>query len=181
MNILLISSSQSRVSYSYYLANLIRDKLDNENFFTEIWNLKEKPLSVLIPELHKNIYANTDTDILDFIKKVNDSQIIILVTPVHHGSYSGHLKIALDQLNKDAFKHKFVGIVSHGHNILKSALPATHLRTVIASMGGYSLCTEIATSMEDYDCNKESKISLKKNIINSRIDKLINEIKERNE
>ncbi|WP_375612108.1 MULTISPECIES: NADPH-dependent FMN reductase [unclassified Bartonella] len=45
-----------------------------------------------------------------FVKTIADANDVILASPVYHGSYSGGLKNALDNLEYNAFGIKFLVI-----------------------------------------------------------------------
>ncbi|WP_375667310.1 NADPH-dependent FMN reductase [Bartonella sp. CL435QHHD] len=45
-----------------------------------------------------------------FVKTIADANDVILASPVYHGSYSGELKNALDNLEYNAFGIKFLVI-----------------------------------------------------------------------
>ncbi|WP_375694260.1 NADPH-dependent FMN reductase [Bartonella sp. AD24XZML] len=48
-------------------------------------------------------YYHCDAKVYTFVKTIADADDVILASPVYHGSYSGGLKNALDNLDYDAF------------------------------------------------------------------------------
>jgi NAD(P)H-dependent FMN reductase len=177
MKICIISSSLAEHSHSRLLADFVNQKAQAQNMEVTFWDLRTRPIRTLVPEFHHETYRNKDPIILNFLDDIAQSDIVILTTPVYHGSYSGSLKMALDQLSKDALKGKLVGFVCHGHNLLKSALPSSHLRTIVASMHGYSLHTEVCTSRADFTHNGDLVVSASPEV-HSRIETLFDELKQ---
>jgi len=177
MKILIISSSLAEHSHSRFLACLVNQKAEEENMEAVYWDLRTRPIRTLVPEYHHETHKNEDPIILDFLHDIAQCDILVLATPVYHASYSGSLKMALDQLSKDALKGKLVAFVCHGHNILKSALPSSHMRTVVASMHGYSLHTEVCTSKSDFAHDATVPIGVAPDV-HSRIETLFDELKQ---
>jgi azobenzene reductase len=177
MKICIISSSLAEHSHSRLLANLVTQRAKKANMEAKFFDLYTSPIRTLVPEYHHETHKNEDPIILEFLHDIEQSDVVILATPVYHGSYSGSLKMALDQLSKDALKGKFVGFVCHGHNILKSSLPSSHMRTIVASMHGYSLHTEICTSKAEFTHEGSVPIDVTLDI-HSRIETLFDELKQ---
>lgn len=177
MKICIISSSLAQHSHSRLLANMISQRAQDENMETTFWDLRTKPIRTLIPEYHSETHRNLNPIIIEFLHDIKQCDTIIMATPVYHGSYSGSLKMALDQLSKDALKGKMIGFVCHGHNLLKSSLPASHMRTIVASMHGYSLHTEVCTSKADFIHENGIPTSVAADVY-SRIETLFDELKQ---
>lgn len=74
---------------------------------------------------------------------------IILATPVYHGTFSGLLKNALDQLEGDAFQQMPVGILAAGGGPRSAAVACEHLRTVVRALGGWSTPTQVGLTYDD--------------------------------
>lgn len=79
-----------------------------------------------------------------FVKEVASLDALILGTPLYHGSYSGVLKNALDNLASDAFKDKIVGLTSNAGG-MRNTQACEHLRSVVRTLYGYPTQTQIGT------------------------------------
>lgn len=74
---------------------------------------------------------------------------VILGSPVYHGSYSGRLKNALDQLEGDAFAGLPVGLLAAGGGPRSASVACDHLRSVVRAMEGWSVPTHVGLSGDD--------------------------------
>lgn len=72
-------------------------------------------------------------------QRVGEADVIVLGTPVYHGSYSSPLKTALDYSGFDEFEGKTVGLlaISGGASSYPAAL--AHLRIVVQSLHAWVL------------------------------------------
>ncbi len=86
-----------------------------------------------------------------FIARVARADAVVLATPVHHASYSGTLKNALDYLRGDAFANRAVGLVANAGGHVGATIACEHLRSVAKAMGGWCVPTQVATSGSDFD------------------------------
>jgi NAD(P)H-dependent FMN reductase len=59
----------------------------------------------------------------------------VLTSPTYHGSYSSHLKNALDCLSGNGFSGKTVVIATHGWSATAMG-PAMHLQDVVRTLEG---------------------------------------------
>ena len=149
MQITLISGSAQENSRTLALLNHIKGLLEKRDVQVVIWDLYERPLPIVMPEYHDNPIETPDKTVQEFNLLVQNSDAIVLGTPLYHGSYSGILKNALDNLGADAFKNKPVGLVSVAGG-MPSVQALEHLRSVVRTLYGYGLQTQIGTSKEDY-------------------------------
>lgn len=90
---------------------------------------------------------NTDDDLtpdVEWVKAtIQDSDAIILGTPMYHGSYSGVLKNTIDHCGFDEFENKTVGLFA----VSGGGFPITaleHLRSVCRSLNAWVLPWEAA-------------------------------------
>ncbi|BAJ31642.1 MULTISPECIES: NADPH-dependent FMN reductase [Kitasatospora] len=75
---------------------------------------------------------------------------VVLATPVYHGTYSGLLKNALDQLLSSAFEGRPVGLLANGGGPRGAAIACDQLRTVVRALNGWSAPTQVSTSAADF-------------------------------
>jgi len=81
--------------------------------------------------------------------RVARADAIVLATPVYHGSFSGLLKNALDQLTGDAFAQLPVGVLAAAGGPRSGSGSCDQLRSVIRAMGGWSTPTQVGLSSAD--------------------------------
>ena len=112
----------------------------------------------------------------ELISHVRLADAFVLGSPLYHGSFSGVLKNALDHLWYDAFRDKPVALVSHGGTDRRCAQPCVHLQTVVKTMYGYPVQTEVATTNRDFSMNSDGEYLLKNEEVISRLNRQVNEI-----
>lgn len=154
-HIVLINGSGTPNSHTGALLRHIANLLQKRGVRTSIWNIQEKPLPPVDPELYGNP-NHSNVRVKEFIQLVDSADGIVLGTPLYHGSFSGLLKNSLDNLGSDAFKNKHIGLVSNvgGAGNMQAC---EHLRSVVRSLYGYALQTQIVTTEEDYIDSKDNK------------------------
>jgi NAD(P)H-dependent FMN reductase len=74
---------------------------------------------------------------------------VVLATPVYHGSFSGLLKNALDQLTGDAFAQRPVGLLAAAGGPRSGSSACDQLRCVVRAMGGWATPTHVGLSGAD--------------------------------
>lgn len=76
-------------------------------------------------------------------ERIARASVIVLATPVYHGSFSGLLKNALDHLPVGAFRHRAVGLVTAGGGPRTLFAAAEPLRSVVRALGGWAAPTHV--------------------------------------
>lgn len=150
MKILLLNGSIAQKSHTRTLLQYIEQLLHKEGVETLLWDLSAKPLSITIPEFHKDPSKNPDKNVQAFIREVTSADGFVLGSPLYQGSFSGVLKNALDQLHYDAFRNKPVALVSNSSSVRNAAHPCEHLRLVVRALYGYALQSQIGTADADF-------------------------------
>jgi len=172
-HIVLISGSGAKHSRTQALLLHIAELLETRGMKTTLWDLSERPLPPTEPDFHGDP-LHPDLQVREFIGLVNDADGIVLGSPLYHGSFSGILKNALDNLGSDAFKNKHVGLVSNaggGGNIQA----VEQLRSVVRSLYGYSLQTQIVTTEGDFT-GVEGRNTVHNPSIKQRVLRLVDEL-----
>jgi len=82
-------------------------------------------------------------------ERVAQADAIVLATPVYHGSFSGLLKNALDQLTGDAFAQRPVAVLAAAGGPRSGSGVCDQLRSVVRAMGGWSTPTQVGLSSAD--------------------------------
>jgi NAD(P)H-dependent FMN reductase len=175
MKILLMCGSIAKKSHTRAFLRFIEDLLKKEKVETVFWDLQAKPVQIAIPEYHKDPLKNPDTQVREFVQDVMYVDGFVLGSPLYHGSYSGVLKNALDNLYYDAFRNKPVALVSNSSSIRNCAHPCEHLRLVVRALYGYVLQSQIGTTNEDFKDTKGSYI-LENEEIKERAVRLVEEL-----
>src|SRR3989338_11575816 len=104
MKITLICGSIAKKSHTYHLLKYLENLLNGKGVETAFWDLKTKQMMFAMPELHRTPIETPDDKVKEFIRLVESSDGVIIGSPLYHGSYSGVLKNALDNLYLDAFR-----------------------------------------------------------------------------
>ena len=175
VKITLICGSTATKSHTRCLLKHIESLLHEKSVETSFWDLRDKHMVFAVPELHATPMETPDKNVKDFIKLIESSDGIVIGSPLYHGSYSGVLKNALDNLYLDAFRNKAVALVSHGYGVRNAIKACEHLRSVIRTLYGYTLQTEIGTGMEDYQ-EADTEFTLTNKDIKERCVRLVNEL-----
>ena len=76
---------------------------------------------------------------------------LVLVTPVYRATYSGLLKLLLDQLSPETFAGTPVVLATTGGSPAHFLSIDTGVRTVVTSLGGWSVPTPVYATGADFD------------------------------
>lgn len=150
MKVTIICGSIAQKSHTNSGLRYIENLLKQKGIQTVYWDLKEQPLPIALPQYHSDPLKHPEQIVRQFVTTVNQSQGVVLGTPVYHGSYSGVLKNALDNLQGDAFRNKPVGLLSHASGERSGVTGCEHLRSVVRTLYGYALQTQVITASSDY-------------------------------
>lgn len=175
MKILIVCGSTAKRAHTRGLLKYCQNLLEEKDVEVVFWDLLTQPLPIAIPEFHKNPMETPNDNVKLFNQEVMDAGGIILGSPLYHGSYSGVLKNALDNLPLDAFRNKPIGLVSNGSGVRNSAHPCEHLRLVVRALYGYVLQSQIGTGNEDYQWTEDRFVVINEEI-KERASRLTNEL-----
>ncbi len=175
MKILLICGSIAKKSHTRALLLYLEVLLKKKGVETLLWDLAAKPLPIAIPEYHRDPMQNPGKSVKEFVTAVDDANAFVLGSPLYHGSYSGVLKNALDNLYYDAFRNKPVALVSNGSSMRTTSTPCEHLRSVVRTLYGYALQSQICTAGDDYETSGSQYI-LTNEDIKQRCERMTNEL-----
>ena len=175
MTITLINGSLAKKSHIFVLLLYIETLLEAKKIDTVLWDLRERPLINVIPEYHKNPWDTPDERVQEFVALIQRSDGIVLGSPLYHGSFSGVLKNALDNLQADAFRHKPVALVSNAGGVRVAEKAAEALRPVVRALYGHAIQTQIGTTKSDYE-ETDSGYILISDDIKERCQRLVDEL-----
>lgn len=175
MKILLLCGSVAQKSHTLALLKYISDLLETKGELVTLWNLKTQPLPFVLPEYHKDPTQHPDETVRDFVAAVEDADIVVLGSPLYHGSYTGVLKNALDNLRGDALSGKWASLVGNAGGTRASHVEFSHLRQVVNTMNGYCAQTQIGTCRDDYEETEKGYI-LTNEDMKLRCERLVDEL-----
>ena len=150
MKAILLNGSPRPNSRTGALLEYLYSLLEKEGYEAEVINLLELRLPYNDPLYHDKPEQHPDEKVRDFIKKVEEAKVVVLGTPLYHGSYSGLIKSALDHLGDDALARKAIGVVSQAAGIRVATQGAQHLAVVARTMYGRVSHRLIGTTKSDY-------------------------------
>lgn len=174
MKVILVNGSPADKSHTFALLEYISKLLQKRGVKVDIWDLRNKQMPAVIPQYHRNPIQTPNKSVREFVKEIGASDAIVLGSPLYHGSYSGVLKNALDNLAKDAFRNKAIGLVSNSGGG-RGAGALEHLRSVVRTLYGYTLQTQIATEQDDYSESKK-EYSINDEEIKERCKRFVEEL-----
>ena len=175
MKATLIAGSPQDGSHTLALVREIGERLREQDIEVSIWDLAEHPLPPFEVPFHKDHSIITNHEALCFLEELNTADMVVLGTPLYHGSYSGLLKNALDYLMKDQLFEKPVGLVVNGGGNTKNAQALNHLTTIVHTLYGVPMQTQIGTHGPDYD-QRDDGFVVSNDDIKDRCDRLAKEM-----
>lgn len=177
MKILLLCGSVAQKSHTRALLKYIEELFVANGSEVVFWDLKERPLPHIVPEYHRDPSKHHDVVVREFVALVDEVDGVILGSPLYHGSYSGVLKNAIDNLRSDGFRRKLVGLCGNAGGIRADHVQLTHLRNVVKTLYGYCAQAQVGTHRGDYEETKSGFV-LKDEEIKKRCQRLVSEMLE---
>ncbi|MEK9155347.1 MAG: NADPH-dependent FMN reductase [Patescibacteria group bacterium] len=175
MKAFLLCGSIAEKSHTLALLKYIEELLKEKGWQAALWDLKTSPLPIALPEYHQDPTLNSDKEVQRFVAAVEESDVVILGSPLYHGSYTGVIKNALDNLRGDAFHGKWAALVGNAGGSRASHVQFPHLRQVVNALVGYSAQTQIGTSKGDYQ-EFPDRYLLTDQEVKERCERLVNEL-----
>lgn len=175
MKALLLNGSPAMSSHTRATLNYLSELISGAGSTSEIIDLLDLRLLTNDPIYHADAMQSPNEKVRDLAQKVKNSDLIVLGTPLYHGSYSGLLKTALDNLDGDAFFGKKVLIVSNSSGARGAMQAAQHLVVVPRTMGGFVYERLIGTCKADFELSND-KYKIISEEITSRCKAIISEI-----
>ncbi len=151
VRILLLSSSRSTPSHTrttlQHLAHLLRER----GAIAYAWDLYRTPLPGLhsLNHDHSQPQDNETLNAQRLTESIGYADAMVWSTPTLHGSYSGMLKNALDNLQPAFCWQKPVGLICHGRK-RTGGRACDQLRIVAQGLLATVLPTQIMTIDEDF-------------------------------
>ncbi len=148
---LCISGSPSPASWSRRLLAVVGGALARRGCEVDLLDLRELAFPLLDTVAYDagGPYPHPAGQLLR--DRVAAADGIVLATSVHHASYSGLLKTALDHLTADAFARRPVALVANAAVPRGATIACEHLRSVVKAMAGWATPTQVASAPSDFD------------------------------
>jgi len=149
MNILSLSGSIRKESYTRALAEYTRGVLQDKGMSVTHWNLLERPLPIMVPELRSDVDNHPDAAVKEFARMARECDAYVLASPIYHNSFSGVLKNAIDHLRNPHFAYKPMGLMSFGGDGSKQAVD--QLRIIGRSVHAIVIPEIVCASEDDFN------------------------------
>jgi FMN reductase len=91
-----------------------------------------------------------DDSVRRALEAVGSADVLVLATPVYRATFSGLLKLVLDQLPTEALRGTAVVLVATAASPAHFLALDTGLRAVVASLAGWSVPTVVYATGEDF-------------------------------
>jgi FMN reductase len=101
--------------------------------------------ALLLRRQHESVGAAIDALV--------SAEVLVLVTPVYRATYSGLLKVVLDQLPTDALRGTAVVLAATAGSGAHYLALDTGLRAAVASLAGWSVPTVAYATGDDFDAD----------------------------
>lgn len=150
MKAVLIDGSPAPQSRIGVLLQALGSRLAARGFTVTTVTLQETQLPYNDPVYHNRSDANPSEEVRTFVQRIQAADVIVVGSPLYHGSYSGILKVAIDHLPDDAFTGKYVVLMSNASNVRNAAQAAQALVPVVRALKGEVLTRLVGTYKEDY-------------------------------
>lgn len=151
MKIAILIGSNRVGRQSHKIAYYLESQISKRGARPDLIDLGEKT-SMTSPDVTEP-GALTWEEAQDIIRRIQQADALIFVTPEYHGSFSGVLKNALDMLGTECSR-KPVGVVTVSSGKMGGLSAVSQLQHVILSLGAYALpvkllVPDVNTSFDD--------------------------------
>jgi NAD(P)H-dependent FMN reductase len=175
MKAVLLDGSPAANSRVSVLLQAVRQRLVSRGLETELLTLLTMQLPVNNPEYHNLPEENSNAGVRDFIARIQAADIVVLGTPLYHGSYSGILKMAIDHLPDDALAGKRIAIVSNSSSLRNVSQASQELVPVVRALKGDLLNRLVGTYGDDYGV-RDDVFQIVDATVNARLDVIADEL-----
>jgi FMN reductase len=97
------------------------------------------------------LMRGSSADVTAALEAMASASTLVLVTPVYRATFSGLLKLLLDQLPTDALADTAVVLGATGASPAHYLSLDTGLRAAVASLGGWSVPTVVYATNDDFE------------------------------
>ncbi len=143
MSLLAINASHSPGSSTHQLAALSVE-LHGDGRVVNLIELDPAALLGLAP----------DPTVTALLEEMKSARPLVLVTPIYRATYSGLLKVLFDQFGADALRGVPCILAATAGSPAHELALDTGFRSLVASLGGWSVPTVIYATPKDFDAEK---------------------------
>jgi FMN reductase len=97
------------------------------------------------------LLRGSHSSVAEAIHAIDEADVLVLVTPIYRATYSGLLKVLLDQLPTAALVGKACILAATAGGPLHFLSIDTSMRAVVASLDGWSVPTVVYATGADFD------------------------------
>lgn len=149
---LILSASNRARSRSLGLATQVRQELKSRGEQSVLVDLSEYRLPFHDPRDHHALELSRDEKVREFARLARDAHAYVWVTPIYHGTFTGVLKNALDNLNIPIMARKPVFLMANGGGRFGGAV-FDHMRTMIVNLHAVAVnCQVLALATDFAEC-----------------------------
>ena len=175
MNVVLLNGSPAVKSHTKGTLVFLEKEFSTLGNETRIVDLINFGLPVNNPIYHADAMQSDNEKVREFAQIVKDADLVVLGTPLYHGSFSGLLKSALDNLDGPAFEGKKILLCSNSSGPRSSVQASQELVIVARTMGGQVHNSVIGTCKADHT-ESENEFELTSDEIKTRCEKIAKEM-----
>lgn len=177
MKILLINGSPATKSHTRGTLTYLEKVFNTLGHESKIIDLASFGLPINNPIYHADAMQSDNEKVREFAQIIKEAEIIVLGTPLYHGSFSGLLKSALDNLDGPAFEGKKILLCSNSSGPRSAVQASQELVIVARTMGGEVHNSVIGTCKADHT-ETESSYELTSEEIKARCEIIAVEFSE---
>lgn len=100
--------------------------------------------------LRMGLTGEATSDLRGVLERVEEADVLVMVTPLHNGSYSGLFKMFVDLLDKDAIRGKPVLLAATAGSIRHSLALDGTLRSLFACFRALVVPTVVLATPDDW-------------------------------
>ena len=177
MNVVLLNGSPAVKSHTRGTLAYLEQIFNSQGHEAKIIDLINFGLPINNPVYHADAMQSENEKVREFAQIIKEADLVVLGTPLYHGSFSGLLKSALDNLDGPGFEGKKILLCSNSSGP-RSAVQASQSLVIVArTMGGLVHNGVIGTCKSDHT-ETENDYELTSEEIKSRAQKIVNEMTE---
>ena len=133
MKIVIISGSARPERQSHQVALEVKNRLDRMSVDNWLWDVKETNLSLL--DYTFDSHPSPGDTLKDLKSRLDETDVFLIVSPEHNGSYPGSLKNSMDYFYQE-YAGKVFGIVSVSAGMLGGISAAKNLQQYALTLQG---------------------------------------------
>lgn len=177
MNVVLLNGSPAVKSHTRGTLDYLEKEFLSLGHSPAIIDLLSFGLPTNNPIFHADAMQSDNEKVREFAQIISDANLVVLGTPLYHGSFSGLLKSALDNLDGPAFEDKKILLCSNSSGARSAVQASQQLVIVARTMGGEVHNSVIGTCKADHT-ETEKGYELTSEEIKTRCKKIVNELTE---